>query len=350
MTKHCVAKVRTPPPEWLWMRAVSFAGLHRILNAVGSVPNGLRAKDINNLVLEQRIVLTHRVPRPKPTTLYHYRNTLLRLRALERRGQRLYANVSNSDVRALLRQPAPASDEKALADAARQHFAALVLSNSHCNALFFDLFVPPEKNAGSVSDFREHGDSVSWRRQMPTGDAEIVFENERTGRTIRHQSQSVPAILYGLRYWARDELNLIDEYSHRSDHTATMFPIHNPPSSPREHASAVQRAVHFLLCKRTSDEWTLFSVSGLIGDYCQIYRQPRVVLFDAIEWLNREWPDHTFLIPTSLGLATLTATSPQQRDFILRRYYKIPHGPYISHIRLHKDIPHNPTNMTDQHA
>ena len=60
------------------MRSVSFAGLHRILNAVADAQDGLTASQINALVLNKGLTLTPSNPRPAPTTLYHYRNTLLR--------------------------------------------------------------------------------------------------------------------------------------------------------------------------------------------------------------------------------------------------------------------------------
>ena len=189
------------------MRAVSFAGLHRILSAVGDAPNGLRAKEINEIVLKQGVTLTPRNSRPKPTTLYHYRNTLLRLGALERDGQRLRANIDSPDVCELLRQPPPANGDQSLNDVARSRFASLVLNNDHCRTLFFNLFMPSGEGCASVSDFREDGVPVKWACQRSSGTETLVFENQATGRVLKYASRvSVPAILYGLRYWARDEL------------------------------------------------------------------------------------------------------------------------------------------------
>ena len=86
-----------------WMRTVSFAGLHRLLKAVAGTSGGLRAREMNALVFDRRVTLTPRRAAPKPTTLYHYRNTLVRphevegvpLRQLlvERRPQRRAATV-----------------------------------------------------------------------------------------------------------------------------------------------------------------------------------------------------------------------------------------------------------------
>ena len=327
------------PPNQYWMRAVSFAGLHRILKAVGDTPNGLRAKEINSLVLEAGLTLTPRTSPPKPTTLYHYRNTLLRLHALVRDGRKLRANADSPDVCALLRQPAPANGERSLSAAAREHFAALVLDNEQCRKLFFDLFMPSFENRASVADFRENGVPVSWMRKTSSGITEVSFKNKVTGRTVRYFSSGcIPAVLYGLRYWARDELKLIDEYGQRTDGGVVMFPVSGPPSSVVEHEWSVLQAVRFILDQRTTDEWTLFSISDLIVDYCQLHRKSRSLLFAAIEWLHQEWPYHTILIPTSRALATITATSPQQEVLELRRYYKSSRGPYISHMRLHREV------------
>ena len=346
-----VSNVESTPSSQFWMRAVSFAGLHRILNAVGDAPNGLRAKEINDLVLEKGVTLTPRSSRPKPTTLYHYRNALLRLRALERDGRKLRANTDNPDVRALLRQQAPANGDQSLSDAAREHFAALVLNNDQCRMLFFDLFMPSGESCASVSDFRGNGAPVRWIRKRSSGAMEVVFENKTTGRSTRHRSPgSLLAVLYGLRYWARDELKLVDEYSQRADGGLIMFPVSRRASSIAGHDPSVLHAVRFLLDLRTVGEWTLFSISDLIVHYCETHRRPRATLFDAIDWLRREWPHHTVLIPTSVGLATLTATTPQQEALELRRYYKSSHGPYISHFRIHEDVAIEAKDATRRHA
>ena len=333
------------------MRAVSFAGLHRMLSAVGDNPNGLRAKEINELVLEGRVVLTPRSPQPKPTTLFHYRNALLRLHALVRDGRRLVANVANPDVRELLCQPPPSNGDQVLHDAARENFAALVLANEQCRFLFFDLFLPAGTTFSSVASFCDSGVPVSWTRKTSSGTVEVLFENKTTGRKVRNiSSECVPAILYGLRYWARDELKLIDEYSRVTDGGVVMYPISQRFTSTFDRNSTVMQAVRYLLNLRTTDEWTLFSISDLIVEYCQAHRQPRTILFDAIDWLRREWPHHTALIPTSRALATIAATSPQQETLELRRYYKSSRGPYISHIRLHRDVIIETENTVRRHV
>ena len=146
--------MQPPRSSAYWMRAVSFAGLHRLLRAVAERPGGLRAGEINELVLGGRVTLTPRESQPKPTTLYHYRNTLLRLGALRRDGRRLTPDTANPHVRDLLDVPAPADGEQSLTAAARESFAALVLNNDECRSLFFDLFMPSAAGCSSVADFR----------------------------------------------------------------------------------------------------------------------------------------------------------------------------------------------------
>ena len=329
-----------------WMRSISFAGLHRILKAVAVFPNGLRAGELNKLVQENDISLTRRSSPPAPTTLYHYRNTLLHLRALKRDGRMLRINDDDPDVCKLLRQPAPANGDRSLSDAARDSFAALVLNNEQCRSLFFDLFMPSDTI--SASNFRQNGVPVRWSRERSSHATEIVFQNNKTGRTARCSSPaSVAAILYGVRYWARDELELIDEYCQRSDGGTIMFPVFRPETSVTGTDLSVLQMVRFLLSLRSPSEWTLFSVLDLITRCCETRKRPLSVLFGAIDWLLQEWPNHTVLIPTSRALATLTAMSPQRETLELRRYYKLSNGPYISHIRIHKDITVKSMEVTD---
>ena len=328
-----------PQQSEYWMRAISFAGLHRILKAVADFPSGLWAGEINKLVQENDILLTRRKSHPAPTTLYHYRNTLLHLRALKRDGRMLLVNYDDPDVCNLLRQPAPVNRDQPLCDTARDLFAALVLKNQQCRSLFFDLFMPTDASSDSVSSFRQNGLPVKWTRHHSSRAGEVVFQNSATGHTSLLTSYaSVAAILYGVRYWARDELGLIDEYCQRSDGSTIMFSVLQTGLSAKGTDSAVLQTIRFVLSLRTPAEWTLFSVSDLITRCCEDRRQPIRVLFRAIDWLLHEWPHHTVLIPTSRALATLTAMSPQREILELRRYYKISNGPYISHIRVHKDI------------
>ena len=322
-----------------WMRALSFAGLHRMLHAAASAPNRrTTACGLNELVVQNGLTLTRRPGVPSPTTFYHYRTTLLRLGALSREGRILSPNDQLPHVRALLNHPAPANGD-GLSDTARDDFAALVLDNQDCRSVFFDFFMPGSPAVPSVSVFRREGLPVKWRREGPTKARRVVFLPAGVGRRHPYSLPAqITAVLYGVRYWARDELGLIDEYVGSADGLVTMFPFSRLVPDAICGADGPPPLVRSLLAERGSGEWTLFSVSDLVARHCRDGRQPISALSGAIDWLVQNRRHHTVLIPTSRALATLTATSPMQEDLVLRRYYRRGKGPYISHIRLHAGI------------
>ena len=211
--------------------------------------------------------------------------------------------------------------------------------------------MPLDVSSDTVASFRRDSFPVKWTRGCPPKNKEIVFQNNTTGRTARCTSPvSVAAILYGVRYWARDELGLIDEYCLKADGGVIMFPVSRSRPSAAGGNCSVRQAVRFLLSLRDPDEWTVFSILDLITRFCEARRQPIRILFDAIDWLLQEWPNHVVLIPTSPALAALTATSRPREILELRRYYRASNGPYISHLRIHKDIALEPMELTDHHA
>lgn len=153
-----------------WMRTVSFTGLHRILKTTADFPGGVTAGQLNKLIQDNNISLTQRSSPPSPTTLYHYRNTLLHLGALRRNGKILRVNWEDADVYKLLNMPTPADGERSLSDDATEPFASLVFKNRECQTLFFEIFMPADATSISVSDFRGKGSSVKWTR-FRTADA-----------------------------------------------------------------------------------------------------------------------------------------------------------------------------------
>ena len=320
-----------------WMRYVAFAGLHRLLCRINATTSGhLTAGEVDRLVRKHNIRLGHRARPPSRTTLYHYRNTLLRLGVLRRDGSFHRINGENPHVRALLAIQPPSDRTRYLPDSAREHFSALVLQNPQCRSLFFDLFSSSAPSTPSVKRFRNSALPVHWARLSPN---EISITNSTTGRTLRCASRaSIAAIPYGIRYWARDELNLVDEYWCPITSAAVMYPIHSPPSGPAAARLRLQETIRLILSWRNDDDWTSFSISRLIARVCRERRQPRSLLFRVLDWLLAKWPHHTVPIATTRGLATLTASSPQQQELLLRTYYRVAKGPYISHIRLHRAI------------
>lgn len=321
-----------------WMRALSFAGLHRLLCAIhGASDHGLTASEIDALIRDRKIRITRQSSPPARTTLYHYRNTLFRLKALRRDGSIYRSNLLDPDVSALLAStPNPSGVEPQLSDTAREHFAALVLRNPQCVSVFFDLFLPVSSAHATVECFRTTAVPVGWVRRSST---DISLWNTQTHRQVHCTSPvSVAAVPYGIRYWARNELGLIDEFWSPSEAATIMFPIHRPPKSDAATLSLCDDTIRLILSWRTAGDWSSFSVSDLIERVCRDRRQPRTLLFRALDRLIAEWPHHTAPIATARSLATLSAASPKEEQLILRSYYRSIDGRYISHIRLHRNI------------
>ena len=329
----------------LWMRYVSFAGLHRILSELASHDGALRPIEINRRILKKRIVLTKGQSPPSLTTLYHYRNTLLRLNALVRIDDGLVVNRSDPDVHKLVNQSPP--DGNVLDNDALDPFASLVLRNQECHKAFFELFLP--KRTPDVKIFRENGMPVSWYRD-PDPHVGVVFNSQKTSHLIKYNTpSSAAATLYGIRYWARDELKLIDEYPKNCGKgdvvmfTIRKTPIGSDPYAVRSMACLIVNAIS------TKEDWTVFKISNLIEKYCLEKHLPIVLLHQAIKWLIQRFPGHVVPIKTSRAMATLASPAHLQTIHLKKRYLReVTGGPYISDIRIHKDIPHLEDTCRDQ--
>lgn len=315
----------------IWMRTVSFAGLLRILHLIAEYPAGLRVYELDKEIKERGVYLTREGSVPSKTTLYHCRNTLLHLRALLRIDQRLLVNRDDPYIQNLLNDSSPV--EATLSTVAREAFSALVLQNSDCRTKFFDLFMP--SIAYDLQFFRTIGRSVTWRRTQEEGDSpKVLFENDEKQTLLTLCSHSeVNSVLYGVRYWAREELHLIDEFF-REDRGSIMYPVLNPNGD-----SDFFDIVGEIISRCDEDrEWTIMSLQDLTVYCCEQRRRPLKSLFAAVQWLYKKYSGQIVLIPTSRSFATLTARSQQQEDFELRSYYRDMEGRYISHIRLHSSI------------
>ena len=336
------AETDTRVPRF-WMRSLSFLALHRMIVALGSFPQGLRAGELNRVIIDTEIL--HRRGRPpKPTTLYHYRTMLLRLGAVVRRGLQLCIRSEDRDVAGLLDHPPPSGEGGSLSPAARNHFATMVLGNHDCLTLFFGRFMESASNL-SVSEFRRKGSPVKYKFCRSPEFVGVHLENCATGKVTRIKARRtgrgsppvVQAIPYGMRYWARDELGLIDEYCRHDDGSIIMFPILNVDDG--QGGCAARRAAEQILSLRGPGEWTMFAIEDLIVQCCEQRRQPLVLLFRAIDKLMEECTGFIVMIPTPRSLATITAVSPGREEMELRQYYRYrnANGPYISHIRIHRD-------------
>lgn len=323
---------QTGPPEF-WMRNVSFAGLLRTLKCLARHPDGLRARDLNAMIVALSLYTTRAATNPAKTTLYHCRNTLLQLGAVKRLQRRLVVNKDDPVVRTLLAAPAPSG--QMLSASAREAFACLVLRNPSCKKQFFDLFIPGCHDY-KVADFRVKGKSVVWRRTLETFPLRQVVLTSRDGETLRslRSHSEIRSILYGVRYWARDELRIIDEF-YKEGLGTVMYPIATPGDSC-EAEDLIRRIVCWPMGK--AEEWATISIADLLEKCCESEHRPKACLFEALTLADKRYSGYIMLVPTSRSFATLTARSRQREEHELRSYFRDNQRRYISHIRIHRSL------------
>lgn len=314
-----------------WMRSVRFAGLQRIARMVAEHPRGIRAGELNRQVLEQNLYRTERGS-PAKSTLYHCRSTLLNLGILERHQRILSVARSNPIVTRLLDAPLP--DDGLLSPVARQAFADLVLQNQDCLSRFFGLFLTSD-NPVSAEEFAMAAHPVIWTQRSQTDAPRTIdLHSVARGTSVYLTSPvAIRSVLYGVRYWARDDLQVIDEYF-ETGRGSVMYPVRLNTSE--QDALAVMSQI--LDLPADASDWTTTSVNALLRSVCEL-RQYRVsTLFDAIRAMLTRYPSHIVLIPTIPNFAAISATSRNREAFELRGYFTDTQGRLISHIRFHNSL------------
>ncbi|HEV2396596.1 MAG TPA: hypothetical protein VGS27_06630 [Candidatus Sulfotelmatobacter sp.] len=313
-------------PEQFWMRPVSFAGLLRVVQLASEHGDGLRAADLNAKIKEQNIYRTERGT-PSPTTLYHCRNTLLRLGVMGRRNSRYFVNRDLPQVEALLSEMSPRSGELSLI--VRDAFADLVLRNQDCRAAFFDLFTDGKQV--SAAEFRLTAQSVTWNRVTQNDRRTVVLVSRTSAKTVLSSASEIKSVLYGVRYWAREELRLTDEFF-RDDRGAVMYPIRNENQN-------VDATINEILGHVSqNEEWTTFSLPDLAVICCEEQRRPLEILRAAIRKLTVSFPGQVVTVPTSRAFATIAARSRQREELELRVYFRDAQNRYVSHLKIHKSL------------
>ena len=313
-----------------WMRSIRFSGLHRVLHLVASYQDGIRAGELNREIIVRNLYRTARGT-PAKSTLYHCRNTLLQLGAIERAGRRLFPVTNNPAVVALLQEPPPIGEE--LSQTAKDSFAVLVLSNDDCLRNFFRLFVP---NAPILPpQFRARAQPVVWLQPSSTsGSRRVELRSTAGTESIALTSPiEIQSILYGVRYWATDELELIDEFFETA-RGSVMYPIRVYGQAD----AAVTVMERILGPPRDPGDWTTVSVNALLRTICEAGGYSVTALFDGIRRLTTQHPGHVVLIPTIPNIAAISARSHHREAFELRGYFTDSRGRIISHIRFHNSL------------
>jgi len=315
----------------LWMRAASFIALRDLVGMIAEHPQGLRAKDMERLTQQEQGLRTSEGRIPSRTTIYHYRNILLHLGVLTRQQQRYVLNQENPAVHALLRVLSPGSPT--LSSDERRLFSQLVVANDDCRHHFFDLFMP-EQDAYEFDDFISCGQRVAWKScSSPEGRLVHLhnLETREIERWLRTEDE-FQAILYGVRYWARNELGFLDELF-LEDLGGVMFPV--KPTGP---VPSPEIVTALLEAANGTEEWTTLSIRDLIYTWGPRYRIPLERIFRTLLTIYREHSEYIVLIPTAEAFATITATSPGAENYQLRSYLRDFEGRYISHLRVHRKL------------
>jgi hypothetical protein len=315
----------------LWMRGhYSFNELRDLVVLLKEHPQGLRPMELNRIVRERELIRTQKGNEPKATTLYHYRRALLNLGIVKYRGGNL---VIASDDAVVARLVDSLGYKRILSPQERHAFTELVLRNSECRQNFFDYFMPGD-GSYSPGEFVEEGVPVIWQALSREKTRLVMFshlDREVIGQIATEVE--IQAILYGLRYWAKYQLLLIDEL-YREDIGNLMFPIREPGSVPEE---TIKQAILSEISPET--EWTVLSVQDLIYKWAVGLRVPVTRVFNTITHIYHEHPGLVALVSISRRLAAFTANSRFREDFELRSsYLQDERGRYISHIRFHRDL------------
>lgn len=312
------------------MRSISFLGLHRIIKALTGYPSGIKIKDMDNAIIEREIYLTRYGSAPSTTTLYHCRNILFHLNIIIKKEGSIHLNRNDKNVQKLIDSEIMSTEK--LSESARNAFASLVIANPDCRDQFFNLFANNTKY--NLAKFGKTGRYVKWHRiEKQNLKNKIVLINvENNIRRYLTSASEINAVLYGLRYWARDWLYIIDEFYSLKDGNV-MYPLlqHGLDGDGKDIFKDIS-----LMLKNT--EWTTISIQDLLYSICLSKRRRVKDLFSTITWMANKFPKYMLLIPTSSDFATFTTHHIQSERMQLRSYFRDESGKYISHLRLHRSI------------
>ena len=314
----------------LWMRgSVSFIALRELIGYIAQHPEGVRPKEMEVWAREKARLRIQNAKLVSKTTIYHYRNTLRHLGILVVINGRYRIAKERPLVAELLEAIRPGAPDLSLQE--RELFARFVIQNPDCQKHFFDLFMPAGIKSYDLEAFLENGRPVVWRRDNER--SEMLYNVEYPEKHLSIDSEDKrQAILYGVRYWARNELHFVEEIFLEGT-GGLMFPVYLSGSVPDSRIlNALRESIS------SQDEWTFFPVRKVAATWGPQYRIPLDRLYGTLEWVYRRFPQYVVLIPTSESFATIMATSHQAEKYHLRGYFQDEKGRYISHMRVHQKL------------
>lgn len=332
---------KTGKPQGLWIRAASFPAMRDLVTLILRYPSGLSPKQLWDIVTQEGKLRTGRGHIPSKTTLYHYRNILLHLGVLKRRGTHVIFNEEVLDIKTAKEILSPYSQK--LSEYERLWFIKLVLNNQDCRKLFFDLFMPGRSHY-HYTEFVLEGMPVVWHdfiKKNSGPQRQVVFRNNLTKDEIFISTEDqFQAILYGLRFWTRDELEIIDEIF-CEDIGYLMFPI----SKYQERTDLTQVVIkESIKLGEEINEWVIFSVRDIARKLCPEFKMSVLELFNIFRDAKAIYPQYIVFIPTSRSFATITAINRKGKwsnamaKARLRSYLVDDQGRFTSHIRIHRKL------------
>ena len=331
-----------------WMRWVNFRSLRDILLLVKANPGELRAKDLAQLSTDEGVLLGKDGQPLGPTTHYHHRKTLERLGLLLKYDGRYRLNNELPETNALTTHIVFG---KELDAEEKEAFANAVLRNDDCCTVFFNEMLRSPGRVKDVGEFVAQAQPIELRvvqgrsrsrgagrkttkGELERGDQEgyvAIRSVESTDWSTLFGTNAIQAIHFGLRAWAVEQLNFLDEVFHVGG-VYTIFPRHVSP-----HLSLDELNVVMVESLGFDGEWSTVRV----GDFaltCGIKLQASIGQTKGVlsSWMERH-PDLVAPIPTNERFITGGSTA-SRREAILKGFLRGPRGAYVSHLRIHRDL------------
>lgn len=317
----------------LWMRgSVSFVALRELTVYIFQHPEGIRPKEMETWARGKAQIRTQSGKLISKTTVYHYRNTLRHLGILVVVNGRYQVAKEKPFVKDLLGVLQPGAPALTLHE--KESFAQVVVQNRDCRQHFFDFFMPNIARDYNLSTFLDRAQPVAWRRLESGGNRfEELYNIRQPNKRRRISSEDErQAILYGVRYWARNELGFIEEIFLEGT-GGLMFPVYIGGRIPDPH---ILKAL--LGSISPDEEWTHFSLRKTVVEWGPKFRVSLKRLYGTLQWVYQQAAQYVVFIPTSESFATITASSPQTETYQLRGYFQDRKGRYISHMRVHRKL------------
>jgi hypothetical protein len=323
---------KTLDKKTLWMRWVSFAKIRDILLLIKDNNGKFRAKDLEQLGIQKKIFLTKEGKPFSHSTTYHYRKVMEHLNIVVLRNRRywLSENPSMQQLMTIANFGNPLMLEEKLL------FSSIVITNEDCRRNFFDIFMPPNKKTDyNLSTFIESGLPITYMIETTTIGKKAILANLTTNETLEidlRDRDKINAILWGIRLWCLDELEIIDDIF-LINKGIVLFPINQNSSLTRK------EIISYLFGSIIpTDDWTVLSLPELTYEWSIKLKISTEKFHEALDYLYSQFPDMIVLIPTSPSFIRIMTPFEKRDKALFKGYLRDKEGRFISHMRIHKRL------------